>query len=366
MVLGRIPGVGPGRIRSLVTSLGAPGAVREAGIQALATVPGIGKRLAEEIHRFYRRKILAAEEEDARASLLRMVTSGAAAVDLWDPAYPSLLSRIYDPPPVLYYQGSFSASVNTTVAVVGTRRPSPYGLEIAGYFGRELALGGLMVVSGLARGIDTRAHSEALRAGGKTLAVVGTGLDRCYPPENRKLAADISSAGAVVSEFEPGTDPEPGNFPRRNRVISGLSIGTVVVESDRNGGAMITAHIALEQNREVFAVPGKAGSPTSRGCNALIREGKAKLVENIDDVMAEILSQLPAGFRPPERAVGTAPAMNPREKLLYTLLGTDPIHVDSLAQQSGLPVQHLMVDLLGLEMKGVARQLPGKYFIRSL
>jgi DNA processing protein len=340
--------------------------VRRADPGELASVPGIGPRIAREIHHFYRSGTLAAEEAAAQDSLRRLGASGATAIDLWDPGYPELLSRIYDPPPVLFTRGSFAPSDGASVAVVGTRRPSPYGLEMAGYFGRELAAAGFTVVSGLARGIDTRAHSEALRAGGRTLAVMGTGLDHCYPPENRKLAASISSSGALLSEFEPGTTPEPGNFPRRNRVISGLSLGTVLIESDINGGAMITAHTALEQNREVFAVPGKAGSPTSRGCHALIREGKAKLVETLDDIVSEILAQCPSGFRPATRPPGITPTLNPRERHLHGLLGADPIHIDVLAARSGLPVQHLVVDLLSLEMKGLARQHPGKYFTRSV
>ncbi len=366
MLLGRIPGVGPGRIRSLVSVLGTPGVVRRADLRTLGSVPGIGPGTAEEIHRFFRGDTLAREEADVRASLDRVRASGSAAIDLWDPAYPRLLSRIYDPPPVMFYRGSLSSSDAPGVAVVGTRRPSAYGLEIAGYFGRELASAGLTVVSGLARGVDTRAHAGALSAGGSSTAVVGTGLDRCYPPENRRLEGEVAASGAVISEFEPGTGPEPANFPRRNRLISGLSLGTIVVESDINGGAMITAHLALDQNREVFAVPGKAGSPTNRGCNALIREGRAKLVENIDDVLAEIRPRLPAGFTVPEVPARSFPDLNPREKHLFSLLGSDPMHVDSLAESSGLPVQYLIVDLLGLELKGLVRQLPGKYFLRAL
>jgi len=366
MLLGRIPGVGPGRILSLVNSLGSPGAVRRTGLRTLAAVPGIGPRTAEGIRHFFSRAGLAAEEDEVRSSLHRLSAAGGAAIDIWDPGYPHLLSRIYAPPPVLFYLGVLPSPDTPTIAVVGTRRPSHNGLEIAGYFGRELAAAGLTVVSGLARGIDTRAHQSALRAGGRSIAVVGTGPDRCYPPENRGLASDISASGSVISEFEPGTGPEPANFPRRNRVISGLSLGTLVVESDINGGAMITAQMALDQNREVFAVPGRVGSPMSRGCHALIRDGKAKLVESVDDILTEIVCHLPGGYTRPESVAPKAGDLNAREKRLFALLGTEPAHVDSLAESSGLPVQYLIVDLLALEMKGFARQLPGKYFIRAL
>jgi len=366
MVLGRVPGVGPGRIKSLLTSLRTPAAIRRAGPGSLAAVPGIGPRVAGEIHRFYRGRSLRDEEERALAMRARMEAGRVGVVHLWDPGYPQLLSRIFDPPPLLYWTGTLLPRDAGAVAIVGTRRPTPHGLELAGYFGRELAAGGVTVVSGLARGIDTAAHAGALRAGGRSLAVVGTGVDQCYPRENRRLAADLVSFGAVVSEFEPGTPPEPGNFPRRNRIISGLSLGTIVIESDTNGGAMITASFALEQNREVFAVPGRVGSPKSRGCHALIRDGRAKLVETAEDVVTEIRVHLPPGVGLPVTAGGARATLNPREEKVYARLGPEPAHADELAASTGVPAGQLVADLLALELKGLVRQLPGKYFIRTL
>jgi DNA processing protein len=235
---------------------------------------------------------------------------------------------------------------------------------MAEYFGRELSLAGVTVVSGLARGVDTRAHEAALGAGGRTIAVTGTGPDLCYPPENRRLAARIAAGGAVLSEFPPGTGPEPGNFPRRNRIISGISLGTVVVESDVDGGAMITASMALDQDREVFAVPGPAHSRRSRGCHALIRDGRAKLVAAVPEILSEISQGIPGGC-PARGSSPSLPApLPPEERTVYDLVGADPVHVDGLAAGSGLAVPDLLVRLLSLEMKGLVRQLPGKYFLR--
>ncbi len=237
---------------------------------------------------------------------------------------------------------------------------------MAEHFARELAAAGVHVVSGLARGVDTRAHSAALTAGGKTIAVIGTGLDRCYPAENRRLADRIGARGLLASEFPPGTGPDPSNFPRRNRIISGLSLGTIVVESDTDGGAMITAYLALDQDREVFAVPGTVHSRTSRGCHALIREGKAKLVECVDDVIAEIGQWLPRPQTVPARPAGPRIPLSPVQCRIADLLGGAPVHIDDLASGSGLPVPDLLVSLLELEMHNLVRQLPGKYFIRQL
>jgi len=366
ILLSRVPGVGPGRVRSLVTVLGSPAAVRRAGPGSLASVPGIGSRLASVISGFYRSPALRVEEERARAVLGRLEDIGAAVIHLWDPAYPELLARTYDPPVLLFTRGEIHPADHAAIAVVGTRKPSPYGLEVAGYFGRELSSAGLTVVSGLARGIDTGVHLAAMEAGGRSLAVIGTGLDRCYPPENGALASRVASAGAVISEFEPGTEPEAGNFPRRNRVISGLSLGTLVVESDSNGGAMITASCALDQNREVFAVPGRIGSRVSRGCHALIRDGRAKLVEHVDDVLAEIRAHLPPGTGSPGAAPSARPALTRRENRVYACVGAEPLHADALTASTGLPAGQLIADLLALEMKGLVRQLPGKFFIRTL
>ncbi len=333
----------------------------------IAVVPGFTARLASDVHRFFRSSSFAGEEREVVRQLSSLTGAGGAVLHLWDALYPPRLAAIYDAPPVLFVNGDRSRFGDPCVAVVGTRHPTPYGLVMAEYFARELASAGLTVVSGLARGIDTRAHRAALDAGGRTFAVIGTGPDKCYPPENRRLAAEIASSGAVVTEYPPGTGPEQGNFPRRNRIISGLSLGTIVVESDDDGGAMITASMALDQDREVFAVPGTVHSRKSRGCHALIREGKARLAERIDDVLAEIAGGLPGrGMRRSPARGGSPPALPPAERAIHDLLGGEPVHVDDLAGRSALPIPDLLVILLTLEMKNLVRQLPGKYFIRRL
>jgi DNA processing protein len=347
-----------------VSHVGDPLGVRSASAVDLGSVPGFNGRLVHAVMDFLRSSSLAEAEREADIQLTSLRESGAAILHLWHPAYPQRLGAIYDAPPVLFVQGSIDCCSGHCVAVVGTRRPTPYGLAVAEHFARELSAAGAVVVSGLARGIDARAHRAALDAGGKTIAVVGTGPDRCYPPENRRLSAEIAESGAVVSEYRPGTGPEPGNFPRRNRIISGLSLGTLVAESDTDGGAMITAYLALDQNRDVFAVPGNIHSGRSRGCHALIREGKAQLVTTAADVLDEIGEPAaPAGVR--ENPTGDAVAgLNGVESSVAGLVGAEPVHLDDIAGLSILTVPDLLVTLLSLEMKNVVRQLPGKYFIR--
>ena len=278
LCLSSVPRLGPVRMRSLVSAFGSPEAVLRSTPERLCRVSGIELDLALLISRHR-------GDSFAREQLLRVRKHGARIVTFWDPEYPELLKALHDPPLLLYVQGTRPEGAH--LALVGTRQPSPYGKSVAEYLGRELANRGITIVSGLARGIDTIAHRVALSSGGATVAVIGSGLDVPYPPENKILMHEIARTGAVVSEFPMGTRPAPAHFPRRNRIISGLSLGCVVVESDTNGGAMITASCALDQNREVFAVPGNITERTSAGPNALIRDGRAKLVHSIEDVLSE-------------------------------------------------------------------------------
>jgi DNA processing protein len=379
LILNRIPGIGVRRLRALVSHFGDPLAVRTAGAYEVSRVPGFSRGLALAVAQFLRSASLAAVEQEVADDLASLRESGAGVLHLWNPAYPRRLAAVYDAPPILFVRGSFAHLSGSCVAVVGTRRPTPYGLASAEHFARELCAAGAVVVSGLARGIDTRAHRAALDAEGTTIAVVGTSTDLCYPRENHRLAEDIAATGAIVSEYPPGTGPEPANFPRRNRIISGLSLGTLVVESDTDGGAMITAYLALDQDREVFAVPGSILSSRSRGCHALIRDGKARLASTVDDVISELGPELgpAAGTRgaqvgaPGDPVAGgrrrptlTGPAtLSEREKAVAGLLGAEPLHIDDLAGASDLPVPDLLVTLLTLEMHDVVRQLPGKYFV---
>jgi DNA processing protein len=288
---------------------------------------------------------------------------GARAVWLGEGDYPPLLSELVTPPPVLFVRGDLEAADDRKVAIVGSRRASISGMKLAIDLARELARSGFTVVSGLARGIDTAAHQGALKGGGRTVAVLGSGIDLIYPPENRELAGEISLNGAVISENGPGVEPLPWHFPLRNRIISGLSMGTVVVEASPRSGALITARCALEQNRSVFAVPGKPGDPRSSGVNKLLKDG-AKLVEDIDDILEELAPQLrlDIGVRgtccAPEEAGGA-------EGDLMDLLSDVPTHVDEISDSMGLDTGELLGLLLTLETRGLVKSLPGKFYVKG-
>lgn len=282
---------------------------------------------------------------------------GIEVVRITDDGYPSLLREIYDPPALLFYRGELPQAEDMAVAVVGSRKASAYGMAAAEKISAGLAAAGVVVVSGMARGIDTCAHLGALTGGGRTLAVLGSGLDVCYPPENRKLYARIVQNGAVLSEFPPGTPPKPAHFPLRNRIISGLSRAVVVVEAAAKSGALITADCALEQGREVFAVPGSVNSSMSKGCHRLLKEGAA-LAEDAGDILqglglapAAAGEEVPAGAEGPEAAVLTA-------------LECEPVHFDSLASLTGMSAAELHAFLVRLELEGKIKKLPGNFFLR--
>ena len=285
-----------------------------------------------------------------------------------DPAYPTLLREISAPPTLLYVLGDGQLS-EPSVAIVGTRTPTIYGRSVAGELARSLAVRGFSIVSGMARGIDTAAHGGALQSTGQspteilTVAVLGSGADVVYPRENRELHQRIRRHGAVVSEFPMGSHPERGWFPRRNRVISGLSLGVVLVEAPSRSGALITARCAGEQNREVFAVPGDIRNGRSAGCHALIKDG-AKLTESVEDVVEELSHRVgPADHQP---ASNQELALSSGQRQLLNLLEAEPCHIDALARQAHRSADRLLGDLLRLELAGLVAQLPGKYFSRLL
>ncbi|HTO93882.1 MAG TPA: DNA-processing protein DprA, partial [Bacteroidota bacterium] len=292
----------------------------------------------------------------------RSEKAGARAVTLWDPAYPPSLRNIYDPPPLLFVRGTLREEDSSAIAVVGTRRPSPYGLLMAERFALALAGLGLPVVSGLARGIDSAAHAASVRSGNRTLAVIGSGIDIIYPAENRGLAEKIAMCGAVLTELPFGSKPDAANFPRRNRIVSGMSLATLVIETPPGGGAMITAGMALDQGREVFAVPSAVSTAKRSGTNLLIKEGKAKLTESVDDILEELAPRL---SRFPRRSPGANAAdVTLFERTLLDAIGEDPVHVDALAARARMAVPDALVHLLSLEFKGAVRQMPGKRFVR--
>jgi DNA processing protein len=291
---------------------------------------------------------------EAEAQLDRAARLGVRIVGWDEPDYPERLRRIYDPPPVLFLRGTLAAREGErSLAVVGSRRASPQGLAVARTLARDLAAAGATIVSGLARGIDTSAHQGALEAGGRTVAVLGSGLDRLYPAENVELATAIAGSGAVVSEFPLGTEARPGHFPRRNRVIAGWGLGVVVVEAAQRSGALVTARSALDEGREVMAVPGHPSHPAAAGTNALIRDG-ARLVRHAEDVAAEL--GWPLAEATPE--VGSDP-------VLRALRRDAPASLEEIEQRSGWSATALLGRLLELEVEEKIRRLPGALFLRN-
>jgi len=313
----------------------------------------VGARLAREIASFDDDGRVGEQLAAARRRRARVVVPS-------DARYPHLLHEIYDPPPLLWAEGSGGVDWTRCISIVGARRATQYGVRQAGRLASELANAGFTVVSGLAYGIDAAAHAGALEAGGTTVAVLGSGLDIVYPAAHRRLAQQIRDAGEVISEFAFGTRPERTNFPRRNRLISGVSLGVVVVEASEAGGALITARMALEQNREVFAVPGSVFSPASTGPNGLIRDGAAKLVTCASDVLEEILP----GFEGRARGetVGPTEDLTESERRLARHLGREAEDLEAICVRAGLEVSSVLATLLTMELKGLVRQLPGKRF----
>jgi DNA processing protein len=371
--LNMTPGIGPRAAAKLLERFGSAEAVFSATRTELEQL-----RLAPEaIDTIIARNLrFTAEAEIAAVRKL-----GGDILLLDDGVYPSSLREIYDPPIVLYVKGAWSVCLDQPcIGVVGSRRCSTYGQNSALMLARDLAQRGVTVVSGFARGIDAAAHRGALEAGGRTIAVLGTGIDEVYPRDHKKLAEEIlANGGALVSQFPLGTPPVSENFPYRNRIISGLSLGIVVVEAAENSGSLITARLAMEQNREVFAVPGNITSRNSFGTNYLIKGAGAKLVQQWQDIAAEMPPQLAAKLLPPplseKRAEPSLAAklvlvpegLSQTETSVFRLLSPDdPAHVDWLVDQSKLPISDLTAALLALEMRELVRALPGRCFVRKL
>ncbi|GAW94332.1 DNA-processing protein DprA [Calderihabitans maritimus] len=353
LALIQTPMVGPRTLLKLVRHLGNPQRVWEANRKELEQVPEIPPAVVENI--VVRRRSLDLQREWDRLQeyQVRLIT-----ID--DEDYPVNLKRIYDPPPVLFVKGTIKKEDEQAIAIVGSRRATAYGRKVAQKLAQELVLNGFCVVSGMARGIDTCAHQGALQGGGRTIAVLGSGINVVYPRENDQLMESISENGAVISEFPLDTQPEPGNFPVRNRIISGLAWGTLVVEATERSGSLITVDFALEQGRDVFAVPGPITSPCSKGTNNLIKQG-AKLVETVADILEEY------GIKPffsGEDRKGNI-SLDKIEKEVLQLVSSEPVHVDELQKLTGLSISRLNSILMFLELKGLVRQLPGKYYLAS-
>ncbi len=366
LVLSQIPNVGANRLKTLVAHFGDPSSVQYASVKEIAAVEGFSKKLADVIKNFFKSKQFDDAKKYAEQQLSKVNRAEAYIITYLDDQYPELLKRIYDSPAFIFIKGEFVEADKYTIAVVGTRLPSEYGRTMAERFTQDISSIGITIVSGLARGIDTIAHNTSLKSGGRTIAVIGSGLDVIYPPENKNLAERIYKNGAVISEFEMGTKPDAENFPRRNRIISGLSLGTVIIETDINGGAMITANTALDQNREVFALPGNTTSKLSRGCHALIKEGRAKLVENIDDILFELATKLKPILKGKDHECNKPlTPLNFFEKAIYDVLLETPVQIDVIAENAKVTTSDALVNLLSLEFKGLVKQLPGKMFVKN-
>lgn len=351
-----VKGIGSARLRQLISRFGSPTAVCAASEKELVAVDGVDGRMASEI-RSVRRSAFGEQQ------ITRLFEHDFLLLTYWNSEYPSLLRQIADPPIALFVRGEIVAADCFAVAIVGTRMPTRYGRQVTEKLTAELVAEGTTVVSGLARGIDTIAHLETVKRGGRTIAVLGSGLDAIYPAENRKLAEAISENGAVLTELPFGTSPDAVNFPRRNRIISGMTLGTVVIEARERSGALITANQALEQNREVFAVPGSIFSPQSRGCHDLIREG-AKIVSRAADILEELPQQTEL-FQKEEYLSRVPPGLSEQEEAIMKLLSHEPVHIDTIARTLHVVAQDLLTMLLQLEFKGFVRQLPGKYYCRA-
>jgi len=358
LALSLTPGLGSILIKRLLDRFKTPEAVFHAPMKELLKIEGLGEKVAGEIRKGPFEKAVKKE-----LSLLKEL--GGTIVTIKDDAYPKRLKDIYDPPPLLYMRGKLKEEDELAVSIVGSRKTSPYGRWITEKVSQELARHGVTIVSGMARGIDSFAHWGAISVRGRTIAVLGCGVDVIYPSENRNLFGKIIEHGAILSEFPIGSPPEGGHFPRRNRIISGLSIGVVVVQASAESGSLITAGYALEQGREVFAVPGNVGAEGSRGTNRLIKEG-AKLVESSEDILEEILPQWKREKEIVQKVETPRPDLTEEEKILYDLLGETPLHIDVLIRESQLDPGKVSSILLNLELGGLISQWPGKCFTRKI
>ncbi|MBU2258139.1 MAG: DNA-processing protein DprA [Candidatus Omnitrophica bacterium] len=341
------------RLKRLLGYFQTPQNVLKAPKEELIRASGIGNIIAD--------KIGSLKEGDLDKELSLARKQDIEIISYKDEDYPENLKQISDPPIILYVKGELKKEDKFSLGIVGSRRASFYGLSCAEKFAHDLSGKGLTIVSGLARGVDTYAHKGALKAGGRTIAVIGSGLNQIYPPENKRLALEIAKSGAVISEFPMNTEPFKQNFPRRNRVISGLSLGVLVAEAARNSGALITADFALEQGRDVFALPGKIDTANSQGTNELIKQG-AKLVCGIDDILEELniapVKDTLVNKREPF-------SLTERELLIYDLLSNYPVVLDDILERSDMDMTEAAHLLLKLELRKLIRQLPGKQFVRN-
>ncbi len=354
-----IPGVGNHLFKRLIDRFGSPNTVFNASEDSLKEVKGISRKTVKAILRFSAFK-------QSKQVLKRIEDGGFNLTAMTDQEYPPLLKELPDPPPVLTYIGKLNP-MDASIAVVGARKATSYGIDAASKLSHDLAKQGFLIVSGMARGIDTAAHKGALKAGGKTVAVLGSGLNNIYPSQNKKLASSIAENGAVISEFKPDAIPAPRHFPVRNRIIAGMSCGTIVVEAASRSGAAITARLTADYGRELFAVPGSIFSFNSIGTHSLIKQG-AKLVENYSDVIDELhhmvhpVNSQQDKIKKAAKGKSTTQNLDGSHRKILAILEPYPLHIDVIIEKSGLDPGDVFAVLLDLEMSGMIRQTPGKQF----
>jgi DNA processing protein len=345
-----VKGIGAVRFRALLEFFGRVDIAWQAPSEALRAA-GLNARIIENL-------IQVRSGVSLEQIWERLQAQGIGILTWEDETYPRRLKEIDQPPPVLYVLGELCPEDDWAVAIVGTRRITPYGRQVTEEIASTLARSGVTIVSGLARGIDGTAHQASLAAEGRTLAVLGSGVDRIYPPENRRLAERIVAQGALISDYPPGTPPDAANFPPRNRIISGLSLAVVVIEAGESSGALITARFAADQGRDVFAVPGNITAPQSRGTNRLIQDGAYPLLKSQDILEALQLTMLPA-----QREARVGIPADAIEAQILNLLGSEPVHVDDLRERAGLPIEKVTASLTLMELKGMVRQVGGMHYI---
>jgi DNA processing protein len=360
VALNMIPQVGPVRLRQMLRYFPDPQSILGAPKQKLLACEGVNEPTAESIANWE-------SAIDLQGELQRIKDFGCQIVTQEDENYPPLLREIYDPPIVLYVKGTLHARDKNAVAIVGSRMTTAYGMNVARKFGYQLSYMGVTVVSGGARGIDTAAHQGALTGKGRTIAVLGTGINQVFPAENAALFEKITQNGALVTQFPFNRPADKQSFPIRNRIVAGMTLGTVVVEANLTSGALITANMAVEFGRQVFSVPGPIDSPRSKGCHDLIKKG-AKLCEGAEDIVSEFEYLFPTSNKPPSLAeTGVLPGLTltENEQKVMDALGHEQLHIDEIIEASGLPASAVAVALLSLEMKRIVKQSPGKIFNRN-
>ena len=353
--LSSILGVGRITFRKLVDHFGSPERALSASHDELKKVDGLSDKIITEIK-------ASSWREHAEREIAKAADTDITIITMDNPAYPDNLRKTPDPPLYLYVKGLLQPQDKNAVAIVGTRKPTHYGRTVTHRIAYELASAGFTIVSGMARGIDTQAHRGALAAKGKTIAVLGCGIDVAYPPENRYLMEEIAGNGAVITENPFGTKPEAGYFPARNRIISGFSRGTVIIEAAEDSGSLITAKNTIEQGRRLFAVPGNIGTSTSRGPNSLIKQG-ATLVEGADDIL-KVMGMQTQSLRQAVKS-RPLPSLTQEENIVFQCITNEPKHIDFIMNECRSTAGRLSGVLINLELKGLAKQLPGKYFVRQ-